>query len=541
MYRISIEMPPGYWDRVDFLLNWADDFEDFGIALGANLKDADLRLVHHDIALQEWQEKAGRIDGPLIVYERTDQASIQTSRAVREMLAHPNVRLWLKRNTFHDLKHNNEPHLRGYWHYAKLLDYPSLGIGALPDIKNGLYLPDLPIDQKSYDKVRMLPVVPITRFDSLVNREDLPRAADRNIDVNFAGQVDYRGNDDVLALHRRAAALSIVNMRELKTFVGLNGSVRWDIYQDTLRHSKISVSPWGYGEYSYRDYESILSGCVMVKPDTGHVRTFPPDLYQAGKYYVACRPDFEDLHSVVREILDDFESYHTRALAARKDLLAANGRSVVVEYFLDLFDSIRFNETDPERIRARRIQDLNATLLQVRNGQTPVLDLRTAELGPVRCTVQELQGDALAIRGERPVRISEDQTANDTHDVRLAASSVADGQYELLLALRPQERKTACLIVHKEWKDQIRINFDADGLVAATIQVSGDTFKHGPIRCRKLFGDWSVMKVPLQIAHSPNEVAFSVGLVDSEKRAGYTDDGQSGIDLGLLSLYRSAR
>lgn len=35
MYRISIEMPPGYWDRVDFLLNWSDDFEDFGMALGA--------------------------------------------------------------------------------------------------------------------------------------------------------------------------------------------------------------------------------------------------------------------------------------------------------------------------------------------------------------------------------------------------------------------------------------------------------------------------------------------------------------------------
>lgn len=542
MYRVSVEMLPGYWDRIDFLMRWSEDFADVGIVLGADLESPDVRLVHHGIALKEWEQRPGQIDIPLIVYERADQANIQLSQTVRALLMHHNVKFWLKRNTFRDFALNNEAHLRGYWHYAQLLKYPSLKVSELPDIKSQLLVSNTAIDPDTYRKVRLLPVVPHSRFDSLVEPENVCSPDERNIDVNFAGQVDYRGLDEVLALHRRAAVLSIINMRQLKTFVGLNGSVRWDIYLDTLKHSKISVSPWGYGEYSYRDYESILCGCVMIKPDTDHVRTFPPDLYQSNKYYIPCRPDFEDLPSIAHKILSDYKPYHSMALRARNDLLLANTRNAVVEYFLDLFDSIRFNEADTSKTRNNRAKDGGAvlsTFLQARDGRTSIIDLRTTVVTPVRCHVNGLDDDPLATWGERPLHLSEDLTENDTHDVRLLSSNVAGGQYDLILGVRPRERQKVCLIVHRNWKDQVRITFDLEALRATVQLTRGDTFEFSSIRCRQLYSDWRMMKAQLRINGDPGDVALCVALVDPGKGLFYTGDGRAGADLGILSLYES--
>ena len=42
-----------------------------------------------------------------------------------------------------------------------------------------------------------------------------------------------------------------------------------------MRHSRICISPFGYGEICWRDFEAILCGCLVVKPDMSHVETNP--------------------------------------------------------------------------------------------------------------------------------------------------------------------------------------------------------------------------------------------------------------------------
>lgn len=75
-------------------------------------------------------------------------------------------------------------------------------------------------------------------------------------------------------------------------------------YYEELRRARICVSPFGYGELCWRDFEAILSGCLLVKPDMGHARTFP-DIFVPGRTYAPVHWDFSDLEQVCTRYLND--------------------------------------------------------------------------------------------------------------------------------------------------------------------------------------------------------------------------------------------
>ena len=68
-----------------------------------------------------------------------------------------------------------------------------------------------------------------------------------------------------------------------------------------LRSTKVVVSPWGYGEWCWRDFEAIRAGCVLMKPRCDVVTA--PDVYRDGwlEWY---NPDHSDLNSRVDEVLE---------------------------------------------------------------------------------------------------------------------------------------------------------------------------------------------------------------------------------------------
>ncbi|MBP8233269.1 MAG: glycosyltransferase family 1 protein [Rhizorhabdus sp.] len=75
-------------------------------------------------------------------------------------------------------------------------------------------------------------------------------------------------------------------------------------YDAELRAARICVSPFGYGELCWRDFEAIQAGCLLVKPDVGHIRT-APDLFEAGVTYAPVRWDYADLEGVCARYLSD--------------------------------------------------------------------------------------------------------------------------------------------------------------------------------------------------------------------------------------------
>jgi SAM-dependent methyltransferase len=74
-----------------------------------------------------------------------------------------------------------------------------------------------------------------------------------------------------------------------------------EYYREMLR-SRICVSPFGYGEICWRDFEAVLCGAVLVKPDMSHLET-EPDIFRANETYVPVKWDYSDLESTLRTLL----------------------------------------------------------------------------------------------------------------------------------------------------------------------------------------------------------------------------------------------
>lgn len=91
-------------------------------------------------------------------------------------------------------------------------------------------------------------------------------------------------------------------------------------YYDEMLNSRITVSPFGYGELCWRDFEAILCGSVLVKPDMSHLETWP-DLFVPGETYLPVAWDYSDLEEVCSPVLNDEEARLRLAGAARAKLL----------------------------------------------------------------------------------------------------------------------------------------------------------------------------------------------------------------------------
>lgn len=97
--------------------------------------------------------------------------------------------------------------------------------------------------------------------------------------------------------------------------------VSQEAYEQEMLRSRICVSPFGYGEICWRDFEAILCGCLLVKPDMSHLRT-EPDLFVPLETYVPVRWDFADLDEVLRHYLEHPDERERIVRRARERLLA---------------------------------------------------------------------------------------------------------------------------------------------------------------------------------------------------------------------------
>ncbi|MBC69483.1 hypothetical protein [Acinetobacter sp.] len=71
-------------------------------------------------------------------------------------------------------------------------------------------------------------------------------------------------------------------------------------YHKELSESKITFSPFGWGEICYRDFEAYCSGSLLIKPSMEHIETWP-NLYINNQTYIACRWDLEDLIDLINK------------------------------------------------------------------------------------------------------------------------------------------------------------------------------------------------------------------------------------------------
>ena len=109
-----------------------------------------------------------------------------------------------------------------------------------------------------------------------------------------------------------------------------HGRVSQDEYYDEMQRSTICVSPFGYGELCWRDFEAILCGCLLIKPDMSHIET-APDIFVAGVTYAPVRWDYADLPEVCARYLADTNARRQIVERARAVLM----ESLTAGWFID--------------------------------------------------------------------------------------------------------------------------------------------------------------------------------------------------------------
>jgi len=94
-------------------------------------------------------------------------------------------------------------------------------------------------------------------------------------------------------------------------------------YRQEMARSKICVGPFGYGEVCYRDYEAVIFGCLLVKPDMGHAQAYP-DIFRANETYVPIAWDYSDLEEKLVYYLNRPEEVRRMTRNASRVLLEAH-------------------------------------------------------------------------------------------------------------------------------------------------------------------------------------------------------------------------
>ena len=84
----------------------------------------------------------------------------------------------------------------------------------------------------------------------------------------------------------------------------LTGSVSQRRYNAEVARSRIVLSPFGWGELCLRDFEAVLSGALLLKPDMSHLETWP-DVFLPGETYAPFSWEATDLVETAKRYLDD--------------------------------------------------------------------------------------------------------------------------------------------------------------------------------------------------------------------------------------------
>ena len=132
----------------------------------------------------------------------------------------------------------------------------------------------------------------------------------RPFDVSFRGTTNYSTKYSIVAFQRNRV-LEVFKTLPYKLAAG--GNVHRYKYLDELNHSKISISPFGFGEICFRDFESFISGALLVKPSMEHLETFP-DIFKPGETYVPVSWDLSDLNETLDKIINNYQFYQQIAI-----------------------------------------------------------------------------------------------------------------------------------------------------------------------------------------------------------------------------------
>lgn len=112
-------------------------------------------------------------------------------------------------------------------------------------------------------------------------------------------------------------------IKNLKSFVQTNRVNKKEYFKE-ISESYSSLSPFGWGEICYRDFEIFLNESMLIKPSMDHIQTWP-NYYLDKETYIKFKWDFSDFDKIINLI--DNKDYCSH--------IARNGHKYFMNFFND--------------------------------------------------------------------------------------------------------------------------------------------------------------------------------------------------------------
>ncbi|MDB5119321.1 MAG: hypothetical protein JWN56_539 [Sphingobacteriales bacterium] len=138
----------------------------------------------------------------------------------------------------------------------------------------------------------------------------------RTLDLTFRGKMNYDVKNLIAIQRNRVHAV----ISDLSWNITKGSKIKRGAYLKELKNSRVSISPFGFGEICYRDYETFISGALLIKPSMDHVITYP-DMFIPNETYIPIAWDVTDLAEVLDRVLSNFSDYRHIAVNAQQKYL----------------------------------------------------------------------------------------------------------------------------------------------------------------------------------------------------------------------------
>ncbi len=249
---------------------------------------------------------------PIIILERIDSCSITKRRELK----HKNVIGIIKNTSFRDPNYHNLATYNGRYHSRLVIENND----KIKNYSSEITDYEIQLNENDFQKIELGWTFGLYEKFKNCNSLNINFDLDRDVDINFYGTVDYK-SDDMIKFHRYQCLDTIKDLKNCIVKCGDGRPLLDGQYRDLLIKSKATLSPWGYGEACYRDFEAIYYGSILIKPDSSHV-IGKQDIYQNNKYYISCKIDFSDLQEKVDYIRNNWEQLKEMRISAREYLFS---------------------------------------------------------------------------------------------------------------------------------------------------------------------------------------------------------------------------
>ncbi|HEY0668395.1 MAG TPA: glycosyltransferase [Sphingobacteriaceae bacterium] len=128
----------------------------------------------------------------------------------------------------------------------------------------------------------------------------------RPLDLTFRGTIHSGKNGSFRISEQRNITLKL--LENYNGNIASGPSIPKYKYWKELRQSKLSISPYGWGEICYRDFETFISGALLIKPSMEHIETYP-DMFKPNETYIPVSWDMADLPEKLDHIMTNFSEY----------------------------------------------------------------------------------------------------------------------------------------------------------------------------------------------------------------------------------------